>query len=755
MRASGGALCYKGGVMSAMYIVILGILLCLAVFDLVVGVSNDAANFLNSAVGCRAAKRSVIVAVAAVGVVLGASFSSGMMEIARSGVFVPEMFNFHDVMLLFLAVMLTDVILLDVFNTFGLPTSTTVSLVFELLGAAVAVAIFSIVRQGGSVAAELGGYINSAKALTILSGIFASVAVAFTCGCVVMWFSRMLFSFRYNRAYKYLGAVWVAIALTAITYFAIFKGLKNSTVLSKETLAALDAHLGTAIAIAFVAWFVLSFILQHVFKVNTLKITVLAGTGALALAFAGNDLVNFIGVFMAAQSSYEIAGAFAAQGGDVAGLMMGELAQPAHANMFYLVGAGLIMVGALAFSKKARTVTETEVKLARGKSGGRERFGSCLPARVAVRYTLNSVRFLQRVTPAPVARFIGERFRPLSAEEEDGAAFDLIRGTVNLTISALLISLATSLKLPLSTTYVTFMVAMGSSLADRAWGRDSAVYRITGVLTVVGGWFLTGLAAFTAASITATIMMAGGMFGVAVMVALAAVVLVKSAVLHKAKSRQEVHLIDLRSEATLRDIGIRSAERLGRVIDIYRATVTALLEEDRDSLKRLRRKARDMSKTLQEIKEDEVLPSLVSLSPELAPQGQMLFRIHESSLAVSESLLCIVKASFNHIDNNHVGLSDEQAHDLMAMSGKVANFFPGLCHILQSGDFSSMEAVMQRAGDLSAEFADCITRHLVHGSEDETSVRTGVLYLNLLNETRAMISRSFALLREQRELFQC
>ncbi len=737
--------------MDTTYTIILGILFLLAIFDLVVGVSNDAANFLNSAVGCKAAKRSAILAVAAVGVVIGASFSSGMMEVARSGVFMPGMFTFHEVMILFLAVMLTDVILLDLFNTFGLPTSTTVSLVFELLGAAVAVAAVSIMMGGGDLTAELGAHINSANALTILTGIFASVAIAFTCGVVVMWFSRLLFSFRYQRTYKYVGALWVALALTSITYFAIFKGLKGSSILDTGLMQALDANMGAALGITFATWLVAAFVLQQFCKVNTLRLTVLAGTGALALAFAGNDLVNFIGVFMAAESAYATAAGYS---GDVGSMTMESLMEPAKADLAYLIGAGLVMVAALYFSKKARTVTDTEVKLARGGSGGRERFGSCLPARVAVRYTLNAAKFLQRVTPAPIARFVGSRFKPLDVSEDDGAAFDLIRGTVNLTISALLISLATSLKLPLSTTYVTFMVAMGSSLADRAWGRDSAVYRITGVFTVIGGWFLTGVGAFTAACFTAAVMMYGGMAGIVLMILLAGAVLVKSAIIHSRKGQREQRPLDLSRRETMQDIGTRSAARLELVLGIYRATVNALLAEDRDALKRLRRRARDNSRSLKALKEDEILPSLVNLSPELATQGQILFRIHESSRSIAESLLVIVKTSYSHIDNNHTGLNSEQAEGLMGMCNKVADFVPGLCTILTTGDYSAMDAIMRQASDLSLEFADSITQHLVQGSDDENGVRTGILYLNLLNETRAMVRKSFSLIKEQRELLR-
>ncbi|MBQ7023915.1 MAG: inorganic phosphate transporter [Akkermansia sp.] len=740
--------------MNEIYIAILGILLLLAVFDLVVGVSNDAANFLNSAVGCNAARRSMVLGVAAVGIVLGASLSGGMMEIARSGVFVPSQFSFHGVMILFLAVMLTDVILLDLFNTFGLPTSTTVSLVFELLGAAVAVALFTICEGGENVAQNLGAYINSYKSLTIISGIFCSVAVAFTCGCVVMWFSRLLFSFRYQRAYKYIGALWCAASLTAISYFAVFKGLKHSSVVTPEMLAWLNSNICYVVLGTLGVWFVISFILQYLLHVNTLRFTVLAGTCALALAFAGNDLVNFIGVFMAAESSYHIASAHVAAGGTLDTLRMGSLSAPVQANIWYLLAAGGVMVLALIFSKKARTVTETEVKLARSNGVSKERFGSCLPARAAVRWTLNVSRFITRITPAPIARFVSKRFEALELSEDDGTAFDMVRASVNLTISALLISLATSLKLPLSTTYVTFMVAMGSSLADRAWGRDSAVYRITGVMVVIGGWFTTGLLAFLAAGITASVMMFGGMWGIVLMLLVAGCILVKSAYIHRRKNADTLPELDLNSAETMRELGENSADRLGCAYGIYRAAVKALLEEDYSALKRLRKKARELNRTLQAIKEDQILPCLQTLPARLYDKGQLALRLHENSINVSECLLTIVKNCYKHIANNHVGLTLEQGRDLLSMSNRISACFPGLSIKLQSEGGSGIEEMMAQSGDLKSEFAQCIRAHLIRAEEDEMDMRNGILYLNLLNETRAMVRHSFLLLQDQSELFR-
>ncbi len=732
--------------MDTIYYVIYGLLLLLSVFGLVVGVSNDASNFLNSSLGCRAASRNAVVAIAALGVILGASFSGGMMEVARSKFFDPSMFCFHDIMLLFLAVMVANVILLDIFNTLGLPTSTTVSLVFAMIGSALGMAMFN---DGD---ASWTKYIRVNATLRIVVAIFCSVAIAFVIGTVTMWFSRLIFSFRYNKAYRYIGPLWCGMALTAITYFAFFKGMKDSSLLSKDTMAYMDANLGMILSITFVAWCIFSAIMQYVVKFNTLRIAVLAGTLALALAFAGNDLVNFIGVFMAAQDSLRIAQEWVAQGNTLDTLMMGELNKQASADHVYLVISGLIMVVTLFVSKKARNVSDTELKLS-AANATKERFGSCQPARVLVRYTLNAIRLVEKVTPKKVRDFVGSRFAPLSPEEETGANYDLVRGSVNLTTAALLICVGTSMQIPLSTTYVTFMVAMGSSLSDRAWGRDSAVYRITGVLTVVGGWFLTAIAASLASLLVVAALFYGGFWGMVAMIVIAGTLLIKSTFFTQ-MSKKEVSLLNLENEASVHEYGASAAGKLGRMVGVYNATVKALIVEDRDALKRLRKKARSLKNELQLRRDNEVLPALATLPKELADRGQLAFRISEISLATCERLILLVKASFNHIDNNHSGLDAEQANDLLALTAKIGRFYPNLIDMLKAGDYDGIDTMLKDATNLGDDFADSITRHLMHTAQDESDMRRGILHLTLLNETRAMVSHAFALISRIKELYQ-
>ena len=488
--------------MSPLFTAIVVILALLAVMGIVVGVANDAVNFLNSALGSKVAPRRVILWVAAAGILVGTLTSSGMMEVARSGVFYPGQFSFQEIMMLFLGMMLGNVLLLDLYNTLGLPTSTTVSMVFGLLGAAVAAALFRIAGDPGTSLQDLSQFINTGKAMVIIAAILLSVALAFVAGTLFMYISRLIFSFRYAAVFRRWGAVWCGISLAGILYFALFKGLKSSGLIP----TSVSAYVGDHVLVTLLAFWAAASLLLYIFqrmRLNIMRITILSGTFSLALAFAGNDLVNFIGVPLAGYDAWRIAGETGSET-----MMMGALEAPARANFLLLGVSGLIMVLTLFFSKKSQHVTETELSLA-SQHEGDERFGSTL-------------------IPARVQKAIDRRFEPLPAEERSSAPYDMVRAVVNLTAASILIAIATSYKLPLSTTYVVFMVAMGSSLADRSWGRESAVYRITGVMAVISGWFITALGGFLIALAVTALLLWGGWIAVAALTALCAWLLVRS-----------------------------------------------------------------------------------------------------------------------------------------------------------------------------------------------------------------------------------
>ncbi|NCB67223.1 MAG: inorganic phosphate transporter [Bacteroidia bacterium] len=736
--------------MDNIYLIIVIVLLGLAALDLVVGVANDAVNFLNSSIGSKVAPLWVILTVASVGILIGSLFSSGMMEIARSGVFHPGMFTFPQIMMLFLAVMVTDVILLDVFNTFGLPTSTTVSLVFELLGAAVAVALFNIWQTDSGVLID---YINSGKALTIISGILVSVVIAFAFGSFIMWISRVIFSFKYKKTFKYAGAIWAGLALTAITYFAIFKGLKNSTIMSKDTLNYIHDNIWLVLTYILLGWTVLMAILQHIFKVNILKIIILAGTSALALAFAGNDLVNFIGVFMAGLSSYEIASGVAAAGGDITTLKMGELAGPVSVDWRYLFGAGIIMILALWFSKKARSVTKTEVNLSR-QNEGIERFNSSGASRSIVRSAINMSKLFKTITPKPVLNFIERRFTPLSAEERGDASFDLIRASVNLTVSALLISVGTDLKLPLSTTYVTFMVAMGSSLADRAWGRESAVYRITGVLTVISGWFLTAFIAFTVAAIVAFALMYGGIYAVVGSIILVAFLMYQFTRIHKKREKaEEVQDNEISDE---HDIVLNCTREIEKSVEttmyIYKNMIDALFNEDRKELMKLYKVADEFHGRQKRRRTYEVLPTIQRLDQNSLDTGQYYVQVVDYFYEISVSLRYMTESSFKFIDNAHEGFTAEQIEDLKTLGNGILDIYKDFDKMIEQGDYSGLDTIKERRASILDLYSELVKKQIKRTKNKDTGTRNSILYLNLLNETKVIAMKSVNLMRAQMNL---
>ena len=732
--------------MSEIYTVIVGILGILAVSGLFVGVTNDAVNFLNSAIGSKAASMKIILTVASVGIIIGVVTSSGMMEVARSGMFNPGLFTFHEVMMLYLGVMFANVILLDLYNSWGLPTSTTVSLIFCLLGAAIAVSIYKISNDPEQGVSSLGHYINTSRAMGIVSAILLSVVIAFTCGTLVMYVSRMIFSFRYTALFRRYGSLWCGASLTAIVYFAVFKGLK-SILADHAFIQLIDNHLPSAIAICWVVCSLLLFFIQR-FKVNILRITILSGTFALALAFAGNDLVNFIGVPLAGYDAWRIAGEAGSET-----MMMGALEAPARANFLLLGVSGLIMVLTLFFSKKSQHVTETELSLA-SQHEGDERFGSTLISRSLVRATLVMNTMWTGLIPARVQKAIARRFEPLPAEERSSAPYDMVRAVVNLTAASILIAIATSYKLPLSTTYVVFMVAMGSSLADRSWGRESAVYRITGVMAVISGWFITALGGFLIALAVTALLLWGGWIAVAALTALCAWLLVRSHLKTPGlKEEAEKALLPLETAETPDEVLCACigevCTTMQEVTRIYNRTLVAVFKENRKVLKEM---VRDSNRLFEEarIRKYNVMPTLRRLQRCDIDTGHFYVQVTDYLSEVTKALIHITRPAFEHIDNNHEGMSKEQIVDLMRVNDQVEAIFDKINDMLATKDFSDLDLVLEMRDKLFDTIVEAIKSQLRRINDVPSgSTRAGVLYLTILNETKTMMLQSRNLLKSQ------
>jgi phosphate/sulfate permease len=741
--------------MESIYLFLIIVLVILAIVDLNVGVANDAVNFLNSGIGSKVAARWVVLTVASIGILAGTLTSNGLMEIARSGVFDPGMFTFHDVMMIFLGVMICDVIMLDVFNTFGLPTSTTVSLIFELLGAAVFVALYKIWTSPPETVSVLSAYINSAGALKLISAILASIVVAFIFGTIIMYLSRLLFSFHYKRSFRRFGAIWCGLSLTAIAYFALFKGLKYSTIISKETFQWISENIQLLLLAVFAGSAFLLAILQHVFKVNILRIIVLAGTFALAMAFAGSDLVNFIGVTMAGIASFETASAYAAAGGDIHTLTMESLKGPVSVNVAYLLIAGGVMVLALWFSKKARTVTDTEVSLGR-QGDGNERFGSSHASRALVRSATALNKGFSSILPDKVNDFIESRFKLPKFSEKNKASFDLIRAAVNLTVSALLISTATSMKLTLSTTYVTFMVAMATSLSDRAWGRESAVYRITGVLTVVSGWFVTAIVAFSAAAIIALLLMWGGKIAIAGLLVLCVLALIQSSYVHKRRAKKKNLEVAASEIDTLENSSViqQCKDEIYLVFEqmtrIYSQTLNGLALEDRKMLKSLYKEAKELYLKEKARKTHDMLPTLIKLQEDTVNTGHYYVQVCDYLCEVSKSLMAITKERFEYIDNNHTGLIPEQVADLEVMNKAVSEVYTGIVEMLRTSDYRNFGRILAKRDSIFDLFVDNIKAQIKRVKGQESTTRNSILFINIVGETKSMLLQARNMMKAQR-----
>ncbi|MCB0693754.1 MAG: inorganic phosphate transporter [Lewinellaceae bacterium] len=744
--------------MEVFYLIIIGVLFLLAVSDLIVGVSNDAVNFLNAAVGSKATTYKLILIVAAVGIMIGCTFSSGMMEVARKGIFHPEQFYFSELMLIFLAVMVTDVILLDAFNTFGMPTSTTVSIVFELLGASVAISIIKLYMFPSDM--DLGDYINSGKALAIISGILLSVVIAFTSGGIIQYLTRMLFSFDYEKRLKYFGALWGGAAVAAITYFLLIKGSGGASFMDDELKATINRNTWMILAGSFVVWAIILQLLILFTRVNIFTLIVLIGTFALSMAFAGNDLVNFIGVPLAGYNSYEIwiqSGA-----GDPDGLLMSGLAGKVPTPTILLLLAGVIMTVTLWYSKKARSVVQTSLDLGRQYEGS-ERFTSYAISRQLVRNATRFSTMMSSAIPSKWKTVIARQFdeQPFAARQaamgKDAPSFDLIRASVTLVVASILITMGTNLKLPLSTTYVAFMVFMGTSLADGAWGRESAVYRVSGVISVIGGWFFTALSAFVISFIFAGIFYFGGSIAILVVMLGAVFMVYRSHRYHKERLEEQLALEQGMEQDQISRTGIIALcstniqTILGGMKPILDETLQGLSGENlpqlnaahqayRKLLKKAEKIKRQAGKTIDKVEDDQI------------DAAHLYILVADYLHEMTSYLGMIVKPNLDHVDNNHKPLTNAQVQELAMLQDHFQALMDRAMQAYQRPD-EVKQTIIQPEFDAFVKLIRTYRKNQIKRIRNqEIGTRNSVLYLNYLSELRNLAFFSGRMIRVLTEL---
>lgn len=733
-----------------LYLGIVVILFGLAISDLVVGVSNDAVNFLNSAIGSRAAPRWFILIVASIGIVLGVTFSSGMMEVARKGIFHPQNFNMPELLVIFLAVMLTDIILLDLYNTFALPTSTTVSVVFELLGSSVAVSLIKIYQMNQDFS-ELINYINTAKALAIISGILLSIIVAFSIGVLVQFITRLIFTFDFKSRLKRYGAIWGGVALTAITYFIIIKGAKGASFITAETLTWIQTNTSTILLANFIFWALLLQIFLLFTQINILKLIVLIGTGALAMAFAANDLVNFIGVPLAGFAAFRLA---VQSGGDISHANMSALSGKIHTETWILLIAGIIMVITLWLSKKARSVTRTEVNLGRQNDEGYERFGSSFLARTIVGMFISLFDGISKIMPSAIKQRIARRFDTsvlYRAAETNAPSFDLLRASVNLMVASTLISFATSLKLPLSTTYVTFMVAMGSSLSDRAWGRESAVYRVTGVITVVAGWFFTAVMAFFVSLVFAALIYFFRLPAIIGLVLVAAFLLLRSHRVHKIREeeieKKEVQPV-YQDAVSVRDEIIKNLHSyLGTVGETLQDVLQGIVDYKRKLLKKSKQRAGTIETDALDLTSDMLrLLQLTDDKNPFEPSPLLIGAIRE----LSRQLLALAKLTFDYVDNHHRELLEVQKIELLQLKASIPAVIKACSRAIHRMEKAeSMEAIEKLRDDALSFYKKQVKRMKKGGLKTKQSM----LYLEILSHIEEIANQLVELIAGCEETF--
>ncbi|MCL1974212.1 MAG: inorganic phosphate transporter [Bacteroidetes bacterium] len=736
--------------MELYFVVILTFLLLLAAFDLFVGVSNDAVNFLTSAVGSRIAPFKVITMVAGLGVLIGATFSGGMMEVARSGVFNPQMFTFEEVMIIFFAVMVTDVLMLDIFNSFGLPTSTSVSIVFELLGGAVAMAMLKLFNHplsGQSVA----DFINSEKALKIISGILSSVIIAFTAGIIIQYIVRLIFTFKYQKIYRYAGSLFGGIAITAILYFLVIKGAGGASFMRPEYLEWIRNHTLTILLYTFLAttfFFQLSITL---FKANIFKVVILAGTFALAFAFAGNDLVNFVGVPLAALDSFN---AYKVSAMAADSMTMEVLLGAARTPTAYLLLSGLIMVATLTFSKKARRVTQTSVNLSSSSRGAKEQFGSSVVARAITRSSSNFAKVVQQLFPPGVHNVINRRMAKVKPQKgEVQLPFDHIRASINLVVSAILIAVATSLTLPLSTTYVTFMVAMGSSLADGAWDRESAVYRINGVLSVIGGWFLTAFCAFTCCGLVAVVLFFGGTIVAVILLIIVLLVLIKSNFFPKRKEEALPAKFDKVDKIFIcHNVNNSVSLYFDSILRIYKDALTEFLDENLSTLRKTKNKAIQLYDEMAAKRGEYYRFAYEGSEDKVSSDARYYYyRIFTNLKEIGSGLKDASGMAYNHINNNHSVYRSTLRKNLLVMIEDLEDLRNTLIEYAQS-PFHGDDRVTERTNQSIVLINSLQHQLLTRIERHNLSLRSCELYLNYLQFSRDIINRFSLVALLQHEL---
>ena len=737
------------------YILMLIALAILATVDLVVGVSNDAVNFLNSAIGSKAIAIRNIMIIASIGVFFGAITSSGMMEVARKGIFNPGMFMFQDIMFIFMAVMITDILLLDVFNTLGMPTSTTVSIVFELLGAAVAISLIKISQNDAESISAIWNYINYEKASLIIFGILLSVVVAFSIGALVQFVSRLIYSFNFEKRPSYINALFGGFAITAITYFIIIKGMKG-TPYYKDVKYLIEDNTLSIIAGSFLLWTIISQVFIKFFNLNVLKLIIGIGTFSLAMAFSGNDLVNFIGVPIAAWNSYE---AWSVSGVEANAFSMEILAKKVPSNVWLLLVAGGIMVVTLWTSSKARNVIKTGIDLSR-QGEGHEKFQPNPLSRLVVRASMGINAGLTYVLPAKTIAFVDSKFqKPVIELPKDKTyelpAFDMVRASVNLIVAGILISIATSLKLPLSTTYVTFMVAMGTSLADRAWGRESAVYRVAGVINVVGGWFLTAITAFLAAALVAYLI-SWDMVMIPVLLVLVAFLIGRNTIIHRKKSKEvkEKEYIERADLITINGVIEESADHISgvanRVNKLYTNVVNDLSNHDLNKLRKTDKHVGKLNEEIDNLK-DGVFYFIKSLDDTSVQASRFYILVLGYLQDVAQSISYISRASFKHVNNNHKNLKKGQLKDLKGIDNQLTELLGQVSTIFELRAFDDLEDILIEKQALLKDVSNSIEKQVTRIRQEESSPKNTTLYFSILLETQDLITALMSLLQTYEE----